>query len=262
MSEMTAEGPVDLEQTDVPLSMEDELRREEIMAPFAARRTATLQHFGEKIAIRLEELPPYKASQAPSEGVRVQMVQEVMTAFETAVKDKGWKLMLHPGIPLHLPAAEPDEESPAAHHARTRSLREQLEAAGVAGAQEVESLPAGWTRVLEQAGAGIVARLSLPDAGRLGIIQAKEKFGTLRFYVSAEGSDAFTADIFEIARWAENATDERCCVTGKPGTLDRAGWVLTLCPEMKALRMQDRAAFSDRIYPPLPKEVEPAGPET
>lgn len=262
MREMTAVDPANLDPPDVPLSIEDEVRRKEIMAPFAARRTATLRHFGEKIAIRIEELPPYKASQAPSEEVRVQMVQEVMTSFEAAVHDKGWRLVLHPGIPLHLPAAEPEEEGPAAHHTRTRSLREKLEAAGVAGAREVENLPPGWTRVLEQAGAGIVARLSLPDAGRLRIIQAKEKFGTLRFYVVAEGSDAFTADMSEIAQWAENATEGRCCVTGKPGTLDRAGWVLTLCPEMKALRLQDHLAFSDLIYPPMPKEPVPAGPET
>jgi len=219
----------------VPLSAEDEARRRDIMTPFATRRTATLHHLEAQLAIRLEELPPFNPKKAPEEDVRIGMIQEVMSTLQAAVKEKGWSLSLHPGIPKHLPEAEPEGESPEAHYARTRALREKLAAAGVDGAHEVEHLPAGWTRVLEQAGAGILARLSLPDAGRMRIIQAKEKFGTLRFYVSAEGSDAFTADIYEIARWAENATEDRCCVTGKPGSLDNAGWVLTKTKSHKPL---------------------------
>lgn len=261
MSESFGSDLVEPEEPQVPLSSEDELRRKDIMAPFATRRTATLHHVEAQLAIRLEELPPFNPKKAPEEDVRIAMIQEVMSTVQAAAKDKGWSLSLHPGIPKHLPDAEPEGESPEAHHARTRALREKLAAAGVSGAHELEHLPAGWTRVLEQAGAGILARLSLPDAGRLRIIQAKEKFGTLRFYVSAEGSDAFTADIFEIARWAENATEDRCCVTGKPGSLDMAGWVLTLCPEMKALRLADREAFSDRIYPPPPPEPSAQAPD-
>lgn len=244
-----------------PLSPEDAARRKGIMDGFAMRIVANLQH-EDGLDFRLEEDPPFGKAEPLSEEIRTAIGQSLLQMIRDTLKDKGWKVVNHVHAPLHQPDAEPKGETPEQHHARTQSLKERLAASGVERPSEVTHLPAGWTRVLEVAGDGIIARMGFPDAGRVLIRQAKEKFGTLRFYIAADGGEDFVSDIYQIARWAENATEDRCCVTGRKGMLDNAGWVLTLCPEMMALRRQDHVAFSDLIYPLLPKEPAPAGPET
>jgi hypothetical protein len=56
--------------------------------------------------------------------------------------------------------------------------------------------------------------------------QVKEKFGTLRFYVS--GGDDFTNGVIRMAEAMSSVTCEEC---GKPGTTSGPGWVRTLCVE-------------------------------
>ena len=56
------------------------------------------------------------------------------------------------------------------------------------------------------------------------ILQIKEKFGTLRFYVGG-ASDEIHDAIDEAERLSE-ITCERC---GEPGTLRRNSWLATLC---------------------------------
>lgn len=59
------------------------------------------------------------------------------------------------------------------------------------------------------------------------IIQVKEKFGGLRFYISS-GSD----EIYDRISKAENDSYEICERTGKPGKLRTdIGWYTTLCEE-------------------------------
>jgi len=54
--------------------------------------------------------------------------------------------------------------------------------------------------------------------------QIKEKYGTLRFYIS-HGSDKIW-DLIDEAEAKSAKTCERC---GKPGKLRHSGWVLALC---------------------------------
>jgi hypothetical protein len=98
--------------------------------------------------------------------------------------------------------------------------------------------------------------MELPDAGQVRIQQVKEKFGTMRFYVSAEGDETFANDIYQIAGWAETATEGRCCVTGKPGVQSGPGWVLTLSSDMEALRGEDMNRFREALYPQEPPAVD------
>lgn len=60
-----------------------------------------------------------------------------------------------------------------------------------------------------------------------GLLQVKEKFGGLRFYV-ASGND----EIFDAIKEAEGKSIVTCEITGKPGKLRTdLGWVTTLCDE-------------------------------
>ena len=59
-------------------------------------------------------------------------------------------------------------------------------------------------------------------------VQVKEKFGTLRFYMSAE-----TEEIREAIREASERSAITCEVCGAPGELRGERWVYTLCEEHK-----------------------------
>lgn len=54
--------------------------------------------------------------------------------------------------------------------------------------------------------------------------QVKEKFGTLRFYMTSE-----TEEMSAAIREAEHKSAETCEDCGSPGVLRRGGWVLTQC---------------------------------
>lgn len=58
------------------------------------------------------------------------------------------------------------------------------------------------------------------------IVQVKEKFGGLRFYV--QGGLAGILDLIYDAEQQSEATCERC---GKPGTIRNGGWLRCLCDE-------------------------------
>lgn len=62
--------------------------------------------------------------------------------------------------------------------------------------------------------------------------QVKEKFGTLRFYWTGNGlSDRASYKIYgavSLAEWMSSVTCEEC---GRPGTLRRGGWLVTMCEE-------------------------------
>lgn len=61
--------------------------------------------------------------------------------------------------------------------------------------------------------------------------QIKEKFGTLRFYLS-HGTD----EMFKIADEAEQKSAEVCEECGKKGTLRKGGWLVTLCKKCQEKR--------------------------
>jgi len=72
------------------------------------------------------------------------------------------------------------------------------------------------------------------------VLQIKEKFGTLRFYVSTENEAIETT----IQR-AEMLSGKTCEVCGKPGKLAvlSFGWLATACPEHLPLG----AVFDDKV---------------
>lgn len=54
--------------------------------------------------------------------------------------------------------------------------------------------------------------------------QVKEKFGTLRFYMTHE-----TPEMSALISAAEQETEITCEVCGRPGSVRGTGWVTTLC---------------------------------
>ena len=63
------------------------------------------------------------------------------------------------------------------------------------------------------------------DAGWNGVVlQVKEKFGGLRFYIGA-GNET----MWELIRDAEHRSFQTCEVCGKPGKARHGGWIRTLC---------------------------------
>lgn len=83
----------------------------------------------------------------------------------------------------------------------------------------------GWLPILDELGA---------ELERLGVHvqQVKEKFGGLRVYTDADGTEEVDTLIREACRRA-NKTCEEC---GEPGTLRKGGWLQTLCDEHAARR--------------------------
>jgi hypothetical protein len=228
------------------------MTRDEIMAPFATLKRGMFQHASGAI-VEIAEVPTRSVADV---GAARAATASLLSALNAPAAAEGWMFFGTPGEPVRSTPPEPAGMTAEDHHLRVRAMQATLVAAGVERAFEVRGLPAGWTRVLETACDGIANRMSLPDAGRVRIAQAKEKFGTLRLYVDLEGDDAFVEDIRTIATWAETSTNRRCAVTGEPGRSRRNGWVLVLNDEMDVLMRSDREAFSNRIYPPEPKEPE------
>ena len=56
--------------------------------------------------------------------------------------------------------------------------------------------------------------------------QVKEKFGGLRFYMTAE-----TEEMSNLIREAENQSVQTCEQCGKPGQLIKAGWIYCACKD-------------------------------
>lgn len=81
----------------------------------------------------------------------------------------------------------------------------------------------GWEPLLRAAATKIEAiNKQLQEPVRA--LQIKEKFGTLRFYVSHG-----TEEINTIIREAENASARTCETCGQPGKLRGKRWVYTAC---------------------------------
>lgn len=60
----------------------------------------------------------------------------------------------------------------------------------------------------------------------VNVVEIKEKFGTLRFYV-----DGSSKEIDELIDEAELKSSITCDLCGQPGELRRGGWLRTLCDE-------------------------------
>lgn len=69
------------------------------------------------------------------------------------------------------------------------------------------------------------------------VVQIKEKFGTLRFYLGCCGAEANYEAIYARITEAEKQSAITCEWCGAPGTLDTSKhWVITLCPDCSKKR--------------------------
>ena len=70
----------------------------------------------------------------------------------------------------------------------------------------------------------IIAAMPEGERGGYKAAQVKEKFGTLRFYMTAE-----TDEMERLICEAESASARTCEYCGQPGKLRTKGWLFTLC---------------------------------
>ena len=85
----------------------------------------------------------------------------------------------------------------------------------------------------------IIARLvaDLEELGWNGVVlQVKEKFGGLRFYIS-DGSEAIKKRVHQ----AEAESYFVCEFCGEPGVLRETAWLKTLCDSCHTIRQEARA---------------------
>lgn len=225
--------------------------REEIMTPFRTLAERTLRHKS-GVSLSLNKSP----GRDPNLALRDEDEICALVGVLRKTLPDDWQILSYGRVPVRTPEPEPEDETPAAHHARLDACVKVLADQGVQRADCVRDVPAGWVRVIEEVSGALAARKAQDPDAELSISQVKEKFGTLRFYVQASGSDAFVEDAYDLAEWAESASEDRCCVTGKPGALHNNGWVLTLSPEMIELRTASPTEFRDRIYPPRPADLD------
>ncbi len=61
--------------------------------------------------------------------------------------------------------------------------------------------------------------------GEVHLVQVKEKFGGLRFYIDGTKNE----EVWKVISEAEERSFHICEKCGKPGTLREGGWLLTLC---------------------------------
>lgn len=81
----------------------------------------------------------------------------------------------------------------------------------------------GWHKIIERL-------YKLCDAGDIRVLQVKEKFGGLRFYVGEAPN--FVHDAIEEA---EKESERTCYICGSPGTITSSamGWLECTCNEHK-----------------------------
>lgn len=99
----------------------------------------------------------------------------------------------------------------------------------------------GWYQIIKEAASKlepliVAAKTASPEAWEWGYVhatQVKEKYGTLRFYLST-GTD----EMFAIVDEAERQSSVTCETCGKPGKLRGKGWYYTAC--RKHTRVGDR----------------------
>lgn len=94
----------------------------------------------------------------------------------------------------------------------------------------------GWFNIIYELSQKLEAAiLKLPEEERASYraVQVKEKFGTLRFYMSN-----WTDEMVEAIREAEERSVSTCEGCGAPGELRKGSWVHTYCDACEADRVQ------------------------
>ena len=78
----------------------------------------------------------------------------------------------------------------------------------------------GWAKIID------ILYDAMPEETE--VVQVKEKYGQLRFYVG--GTTEQFHDLIDVMSWASELICEEC---GKSGQLLQYGWWKTRCPECK-----------------------------
>jgi hypothetical protein len=91
----------------------------------------------------------------------------------------------------------------------------------------------GWYPIIEDA----LEKLHKLDE-EIYVEQIKEKFGTMRFYIS-NGSD----EAFKITEEAEKKSETTCEICGEKGELRSGGWLKTLCDKHWAENLQNKLEY-------------------
>lgn len=119
-------------------------------------------------------------------------------------------------------------------------VREQ----GYTREQAYQAVGAGWRPLLERL-FDMIGPGGWYESLQVLVVQVKEKFGTLRFYVHIGNNEdeALVKGFHDEINSAEADSSSRCEECGGLGTLDRShGWLKTLCPTHIADRNQRRDA--------------------
>lgn len=86
----------------------------------------------------------------------------------------------------------------------------------------------GWYDIIRKLSAKLenyIMMLPLDEQPKYYVVQVKEKFGSLRFYMDGPFTNAMDAAIRE----AETATRTTCEVCGGPGEMRSGGWIQVRC---------------------------------
>lgn len=84
----------------------------------------------------------------------------------------------------------------------------------------------GWYDILEPVIMYIADYNTKHPDNTISLHQVKEKYGTLRFYVSIDNED-----LDKLIQTAEEQSETSCEECGKPGMLRGRGWYYTACDE-------------------------------
>ena len=105
-------------------------------------------------------------------------------------------------------------------------------------------VPEGWAEIVETLFGGIDRLLSDEQAKRFRVEQIKEKFGTLRLYVSfdrvdAEGVNPNPTALRLLVDAAVAASEVTCYACGSPGVMRRlGGWATVRCDAHASRRIE------------------------
>ena len=159
-----------------------------IAARFGTRPGLLLTHdaFNAKVGVRAIGTVPTE-----DEDQALAVVAQALSAS----LPEGWSARPSIAGLRHPPPPEPSGITPATHWARIDTLKRSFGTITLTGADLIRSLPAGWMTPAEIAIPAIVDRLGREPSARFRLGDVKEKFGALRFYYDAEGSDRLLADL-------------------------------------------------------------------